>query len=292
MMKQHGRWQQVLCGWLLAAGLASGSGCASFFHSVEPAKAECALTCQELPKCCRDHVYIFLVHGVDPLDFANLAGVREFLLDLGFNKVYYGQLYHASRFANEIRKIHQEDAEAHFVLIGFSFGANMVRNICHNVDGDGVTISLLVYMGGNTLKNIPEDQPENAGRLVNILASGCIWNGAQMDAAENIHETDVYHFGTPTHRRTLRLFADELANVAASVPIVEEEIKAMPSAEDEPTPRPVRPSQTVQRDDWDFLKPVTFLRMPFEHNGEQRNSPAAAPEEKTAPQQHVATRSR
>jgi hypothetical protein len=291
MMKQQGCWQKVLWIGLLAVGLASGSGCASLFHSVEPAKAECALSFQELPKCCRDHVYIFLVHGVDPLDFANLAGVRKYLIELGFPKVYYGQLYHAGHCAKEIRKIHQEDAEARFVLIGFSLGSNMARNICHGVKDEGIHVSLLVYLGGNTLENTPKDKPENAGRIVNILASGCIWNGAWMDGVENIHETDVWHFGTPTHPRTLRLFADELATVAASVPIIQEEPKSMPAAEEEPKPRSARSIQSVQRDEWDFLKPVTSLRMPSGRIGEETAS-APIPEEKTPLSQNVATRPR
>src|SRR5262249_60003608 len=135
---------------------------------------EYVAACREAPKCARDHVYIFMINGLDPVDYSNMTGVRHYLNELGFQKTYYGQLYHTPYFDNEVRKIHQADPDAHFVLIGFSFGANMVRSIAQGVKREGIQIDLLVYCGGNTLKNCDNDQPDNARRILNILATGCI----------------------------------------------------------------------------------------------------------------------
>jgi hypothetical protein len=202
-------------------------------------------------------VYIFLVHGLDPLDFANLSGVRDHIVDLGFHKTYYGQFYHAGFFAKEIRRIHQEDPDARFVVIGFSLGASQARNICQRVKEDGIPIALLVYLDGNTLENTRADRPENAKQIVNILASGYVWNGAQLDGAINLNETDVYHFDAPTHKRTTHLLDDQLLTIAASVPRVEPANPApMPESDTEPTP-PRSPKQVplVLRDEWNFLRP-------------------------------------
>src|SRR5262249_59643625 len=107
-----------------------------------------------------------------------------------------------------------------FVLVGFSLGANMVRDLALDAKSEGVPIDLLVYLGGNTLENIPEDRPDNALRIVNILASGCLWNGAWLDGAENIHETDVWHFRTPTHPRTLDVLTPNITQVPSSLPVL------------------------------------------------------------------------
>jgi len=250
----------VLAGWLLAAGLVTGSGCMCYLHPIEPAQRDLIEPCRGVPKCARDHVYIFFVHGMDPLDCANLTGVRDHVQELGFHKTFYGQLYHGPLFEKEIRRIHQEDPDARFVLVGFSFGANVVRSLAQTAKADGVTIDLLVYLGGNTLKNEPHDQPENACRIVNILASGCIWNGDTMDRADNIHEPDVWHFGTPTHKATLEKLTQELAEVVAQVPVVERVEPPAPEGEPAPTPRRVVPPPAGPRDEWDFLKPVSRIK--------------------------------
>jgi hypothetical protein len=180
---------------------------------------------------------------MDPLDYANMEGVRDYVQELGFRKTYFGQVYHAWKFEKEMHRIHVEDPDARFVLIGFSFGANMVRSLANSARDDGIPIDLLVYFGGNTLKNEAYDQPENAARVVNILASGAVWNGAWMDRAENIHETDVYHFGSPSHPYSVELLTRELAEVASHVAVVE----------DGPPPLPAE-------GEWDFLKPVSRLK--------------------------------
>src|SRR5439155_11479436 len=116
-------------------------------------------------------VHVFLIHGMDPLDFANLSGVRDYIQSLGFIKTHYGQLYHLWEFKKELRRVHEEDPEARFVLIGFSFGANMVRELANAVKQDGIVIDLLVYLGGNTLENTPPNRPDHVLHIVNILAS-------------------------------------------------------------------------------------------------------------------------
>jgi hypothetical protein len=254
------RLARFLSAWALAAGLAGGPGCLSFCHPVDPPKADLVQPCQDAPKFCRDHVYFFFVHGLDPLDFANLSGVRDYVQALGFTKTYYGQLYHSFLFEHEIHRIHHDDPEAHFVLVGFSYGANVVRHLAHSAQKDGITIDLLVYLGGNTLENIPEDQPENALQIVNILASGWIWNGATFDRAENIHEPDVWHFGSPTHPQTLQTLARELGLIAARLPVPQSEETA--AEEQGPSPRLLAPGGSAQRGEWDFLKPIPQLPMP------------------------------
>jgi hypothetical protein len=201
-----------------------------------------------------------MVHGLDPFDYANLSGVRDYLHSLGFNQTYYGQLYHGGHFDREIRRLRREDPESRFVLIGFSLGANVVRDLAHEVNSEDIRIDLLVYLGGNTLEDIPEDRPENAEHIVNILACGCIWNGAWLEGAENIYEDDVFHFGSPTHTHTLEVLTREILHVAASVPVIQQLDQPRAAFDEEPTPRPVNHDASAARDDWDFLKPVSRLQ--------------------------------
>jgi hypothetical protein len=213
---------------------------------------------ESIPAPSRNHVHIFLIHGMDPLDLANMAGLTEYVQQLGYIKTHYGQLYHLWEFKKELRQVHECDPEARFVLIGFSFGANMVRELANAVKDEGVVIDLLVYLGGNTLENTPPNQPDHVIHIVNILAAGCIWNGAQMDRADNHHFTDVWHFGSPTHRKTRELLAYELAVVASRVPFIEFVSPPPPEFEVAPRPRPVTPEEVQKMSsglpaEWNFL---------------------------------------
>ncbi len=275
-MRQQGCWPRQLGRLAAAAALLASAGCGHLLrHEVEK-PPEGALSCHDLPACFRDHVHVFIIHGTDPLDFANLAGLKAYLRDLGFRKTYLGQLYHRNDWTRELRRVHVADPEARFVLIGFSLGANMVRDMAHAVKPDGVHIDLLVYLGGNTLEDTPHDRPDNCGKVVNILAQGCIWNGTTFTDADNVHLHDVLHFGSPMHPYTRSMLATELALVAARVRVVLP-LAGLPGGPlfDEPTPRPVPVATPSRGDAWDFLKPAAFLRTPEESLGQAM--PAARP---------------
>jgi hypothetical protein len=267
-MTHQGRWARRLGGALLAVTLLAATGCLTFCHPLPPPTKELAAESVALPDGCRNHVYVFLIHGLDPLDAANLSGLCDYIHSLGYLKVYYGQLYHLWYFQKELARIHKEDPEARFVLIGFSFGANLVREVAQEARAEQCVIDLLVYLGGNTLEDVPYDRPDNILKLVNILAAGCIWNGAQLEGAENLHVTDVFHFGSPTHKQTLEVLRRELPVVAARVHFTAPAGEPFPRDESEigPTPRPVQmPEAQGRRDEWDFLKPeqgIDRSRMP------------------------------
>lgn len=268
-MGRQRTWRRTLGRWLVSVGLTGGAGCCHL-HSVQPPAPEWSEPCSSVPLCARNHVYVFFLHGLDPLDFSNLSGVHDYVRSLGFHKTYYGQLYHRGYFEKEMRRLHREEPNARFVLVGFSYGANKIRDLAQAVKSDGIHIDLLVYIGGNTLKNAPQDRPENAARIVNILAEGCVWNGAELTGAENVHVRDTWHFGSPSHQYTLEILARDLAAVAASVPVTLPPEPAMPGdAESAPTPRPVPAPTNGPRDEWDFLKPVPRLDQPMPRADDQ-----------------------
>jgi hypothetical protein len=255
---------RALCRWLLALGVAASSGCIGFLHPIHPLPGELVTSCHDLPHHCRDHVYIFMINGLDPGNFCNLAGVRDYLHTLGFNKTYYGQMYHGAYFEKEVCRLHTADPEARFVLIGFSYGANIARSIAQDVKEHGINIDLLVYLGGNTMTNTPKDRPENVGQIVNVLATGWVWNGDTLDGAENVNLPDVWHFGSPSHPQTVQILARDLVEVAAHVPVPVRDDGPIPwtTPETAPPPRPVKEAPAAPRGEWDFLKPAPQLQMP------------------------------
>src|SRR5262245_33944291 len=124
--------------WRLAAGLLAAwalaaTGCLGTLHPVHcPQTPEC-VACPGLPRCCSNHVHVFFITGLDPLDYANLNGLAAHCHRLGVCNTYSGQMYHGKSFRNTIVRIRQEDPDSRFVLVGFSLGANVVRWIAHEL---------------------------------------------------------------------------------------------------------------------------------------------------------------
>jgi len=279
-MMQLGRWRRRLGVVSLAAlCLASGQGCLSFMHSLDLPPKEQVVLGEKIPAPSRNHVHVFLLHGLDPLEFANLNGLTEYIQQLGYIKTHYGQFFHMWEFKKEIIRIHKEEPQARFVVIGFSLGSFMACELVNAVKKDNIPIDLLVYLGGFILDNTPRTQPENVAHIANILTAGYVIKGPQMDRAENIRYNNVWHFGLPTHPRMRELLARELAVVAARIPYVEKAQPLSPELEEEiPRPRRMTPDQLKQLSsdlpsEWSFLNSRSA-------NGEPPPPPLAQPTEK------------
>jgi hypothetical protein len=247
--------------WKLLVFLVSaGAGCC-YLHPIHAPQPEILASCQSLPRCCKDHIHIFLLNGLDPMNYGNLTGLRDYVQSLGFHQTYYGQIYHYWWFRNQIRRIHREDPEAHFVLVGFSIGVNLADALARSLKAEGVYFDTIVFLSGNhPLAPMPSEPPANAGRVVNILASGLMGTRGERDWAEDIRLADSWHFDTPSHVETLEKMAEVLAQVGEAVPEVISETPPAPAELQPPTPRPVRPQPSAKRDEWDFLKPVSRQR--------------------------------
>jgi hypothetical protein len=195
------------------------SGCASlhplpnFSQAIHPTHT-CAHGPESISPCAKQHVYTFIVNGLDPCNYSNLTGVRDHCVSLGYENTFYGQLYHGLWIEKRIRQIRAQDPQARFVLVGFSAGVLTVRNVACTLKNEGVCIDRMIYLGGFTLDNVPRNRPDNVGKLYHILANGQVWNGVPIDGAENIKCQDVWHFGSPTHPKSLQVLETCLTEAA------------------------------------------------------------------------------
>jgi hypothetical protein len=219
----HGR-HLVRAGLLAIAFMASASFCYAQDSSVPARTVAARSSCQAVPQADRDRVHVFFINGLDPLGSGNFRGVFEQVRQLGFQHVHYGQMYNQPSMKREVIRIHQHDPQAKFVVIGYSFGANLAASLARAVQTDGVAIDLLVYLAGDTMSNSPKNRPENARRIINITAHGCVfllggvvWQGEDLDGANNLRLTGAGHGDVPTHERTIQLLVEGLVDVARSV---------------------------------------------------------------------------
>jgi hypothetical protein len=196
----------------------------SLLHPAAPPRPEVAAQCLGLPACARDHVYIFLVNGMDPCNLCNLRGLYDYVLALGFHQVYFGQMWHKGRYVKTIRQIRQNDPNARIVLLGYSISANFVRKMAQDLNEDHTRIDLLVYLAGDFVRNSKAFKPDNVCRIINIRGWGLVFicgggfvKGADIDGCENLNLGFVRHSCVPANQTALELLARELTNLAASV---------------------------------------------------------------------------
>jgi hypothetical protein len=219
-MRRVGDWR-LLARCLLAAGLLGGSGCLGFVHPIHVPPPEVVEPCRELPGCSRRQVCIFLANGIDPLCLGNLSGLREYLHALGFTKTWYAQTYHGGWIRREIHRVHKEDPEARFALIGYGHGAGVVRSVAWSVSREGIPIDLLVTLNGSRPGTVP----------------------AGGDEACPLPEEHCC--GSPSDAGTLQMLAADLMDVAGRIPVPGPPLPPPPAPhswpETAPPPRPVGP---------------------------------------------------
>jgi hypothetical protein len=211
--------------WL---GLAAGAGASwppgSVLHPVAPPRPEVLAEIQCVPAWTRDHVHVFLVNGLDPGNLCNFRGLYEYVCQLGFDNVYFGQMWDGPHFVHKIRQIRCRDPRARIFLLGYSLGANVVNLMAQSLKKDGTQIDVLVYLAGDLLCNCKPARPENACKILNIRAWGLVFlaggliNGADIEGCDNYSLGFVRHSCVSRNQQMLELLAEELAALAASVP--------------------------------------------------------------------------
>ena len=232
-------------------------GCLSCLNHLPEPPCELRHEMEQIHHDSRNGVYIFFVNGTDALCCANLKGVREYLARIGFERVYIGQLCHEAWIVEEIRTLHRDQPGSRFVVVGFEFGAPIARRIVQSAAEEGAPIDLLLYLEPKGLLNYLPNCDEGVRRVISVEQHS--WfskSDIEVDDVEIVHVSCRTRYGVPTHPVVLDLLAEELAEIAQTVPVYEWRHGNPPSLLDEtaPPPRPMPERKPDPEDEWDFLK--------------------------------------
>jgi hypothetical protein len=195
----------------------------SFVHPVQKPDDSALARCRQLPPECRQRVHIFVCNGLDPFCFGNLNGFCHVVRAQGFDNVYFGQIWEPAAIERKIVEVRRCDPGARIVLFGYSLGAIDARRICNRLKVQNMTIDLLVYLGGDLVRDRPDSRPENAGRVLNITGHGFVitggdllFRGEDISGAINVR-LDERHILLPSRAASLDLFLNALADVGLLV---------------------------------------------------------------------------
>ena len=206
------------------AVLSMDPGDFSTLHPLEKPNPQIEQLAGAIPQDTKDHTYLFFINGLDPYYLANFRGQCQYMKALGYNNAYCGQLNHTQLFHDRILQVRKDDRDARIVVIGYSFGANSARSLANQLKDDGARIDLLVYLGGDTVKNSDTSRPTNVGRIVNITGHGSMLlgydlfvNGDEIKGASN-HRLDARHFLLPTRAEATELLVQGVADLERVTP--------------------------------------------------------------------------
>jgi hypothetical protein len=177
------------------------------------------VTVKKEPACSNlSHVYIYFIHGLDPCDYANLRGVEQICHDLGYCNTVYTTMTQSDEVISHVECTKARDPQARIVIYGYSAGADIARRVTNKLhDRDGIDVDLLFYVSGIILIDTKSARPEYVGKIIHILDGGKIIPGMKLSGADNYRFSDVWHFGTPMHPRTLAILEHELEQQALLV---------------------------------------------------------------------------
>ncbi len=237
-------------------------GCMGWVNPIAKPAPQFQQYCEQIPAPCRQAVYVVFVNGADPLGCGNLSGVRQYLNGLGFVKSYYAQLYHEDCLLQELRRAHEEHADAKFAIIGFEYGANAARQLAYKAVEAGIAIDLVVLLQPKGLAPQVNVARPSLPRLITIQSGKESLDDPSLQQGEIVAVSSSTRYGVPTNAHTLEMLTTELTHLALRVPVIGPVGEAFPTILDDapPTPRPLTAFKPAPPDEWDFLKPVSLKK--------------------------------
>jgi hypothetical protein len=206
--------------------------------------------------CQQSQVHVFIIHGLDPFDYANLRGLRDHCHKQGYLQTTYAQFYHGPWVTDRIRAIKANDPSAKILIFGFSAGTLTARTVTNTLHSKhGIDVDVVVYTSGITMLDREYNRPSFVGKVIHIRDRGLI-GGLELSRAENYKYTDAWHFGTATHERTLAVLDRELNRLAAATPIT------LPPGVPHMTAKTDGVTTASTTSTWDVVRPADSLLPP------------------------------
>jgi hypothetical protein len=208
-------------GSLLAAG-----GCTSCGHDSCPKAVDAGPFCP-VPNCDRKHVYTFLINGLTPSPC--LDELRLKIAERGFEKVGYGELCHTWWLWNEMKRIHNCDPEARFVLVGYGFGSKAAVGLARDASAAGWPVDAVVLLDPAGVK-----EWDGVAERTLVIRSG---QPVATDETGRCVRVPGGHFTLPKQPETVDALAVVLAETASRVEHVPFDDVPMFWHPDAPAPR-------------------------------------------------------
>jgi hypothetical protein len=231
------------CGLLLlgaALSVAAGGGCLRCHYT---AYRECLRPTEQaaVPAPARAKVYVFLMNGLDVFDAGGLKELEHEIVTAGFPKVYYAQRFDEAWYYHEIHRLHREDADFRFVLVGVGAAATQLHELACKVTKDGIPLEAVVFLDPSFSSADPVTDALYPTKVIRSHR----WIGApRLKASEELKVKRVGHLHLPNSPVAMAELVGILTDAACKVPTPRLDFECIPILDEKkPIPRPNEPKQ-------------------------------------------------
>ncbi len=237
----------------LVLGMALSGGCTTCRHT---AFAESLKPVEQVRVLApaRARVYAFFMNGADLLEVSGFSELREELICAGFPKIYYAQRSDREWYRRELHRLHREEPDARFILVGYGSAADQIQELACQVSQEQIPLDAVVFIDPIGVKG---DLTQNVPYRAVVLKSHH-WRAApRLQAPETVMVDHVGHIGLPEHPATVQALVDLMTESALKVPLPDQTVDCLPLRyENRPIPRPADPKViAAPPPGWEFLCP-------------------------------------
>lgn len=155
--------------------------------------------------------HVFLVHGIDPLDWSNMQGLQSTLIKSGYQDTRLYQFYDMTSVVEDIAELKQQEPSARVLIAGYSAGAESASYIINKLHDDyEIDVDCVFYLSGISLINNEYHRPSFVPKIVNIRDASFPIPGMKLNGALNLNLNWTWHYSSPTHPQTLMQLELEL----------------------------------------------------------------------------------
>jgi hypothetical protein len=245
------RVKRLLVGAVVATAALS-AGCTSCPHK---AYGECQRPVEEVSVGirARARVNVFLMNGADVLELGGLSELKDAVLAAGFPKVYYAQRFDREWYHREINRLHREDADNRFVLIGYGTAADQLRLLAAQLTADGVPLDTVAF-----LDPAGEGADLTGSPFPSLVIRSRRWRlSPRLQPTEAMTLPGTGHRDVPDSAATVQQVVAILTASAHRVPVNNPPVECVPVLDPKkPVPRPDKPKEMPPLPpEWRFLCP-------------------------------------
>jgi len=239
---------------LLFLALCVAAGCTtcrytSFAESLKPVEQV------QVIAPARAKVYTFFMNGADLLELYGFSELHDQLICAGFPKIYYAQRMDREWYHRELHRLHRDEPDARFLLVGYGTAADQVQELACQVSREGIALDAVVYIDPIGAKgDLTTDVPYRAL----VLKSHHWRGGVRLKVPEAVTVNHVGHISLPAHPATVQTLVALMTESALRVPLPDQSIDCLPLRNDgsRPIPRPAEPKEIkAPPPGWEFLCP-------------------------------------
>lgn len=246
------RVKRYLIGGLLGIVAVLPTGCVSCPHK---AYAECLRPVEEVSVSirARARVNVFLMNGADVLELGGLSELREAIIAAGFPKVYYAQRFDREWYYREVHRLHREDPDNRFVLVGYGITADQLRQLATQLTSDGIPLDTVAFIDPAGERSDLTDCP-----FPSLVIRSQHWRlSPRFQPMESLTVLGTRHGNVPRSPATVDQVVAALTASALRVPVINPPVECVPVIDPKrPVPRPDKPKvMPPLPPEWQFLCP-------------------------------------